>query len=296
LAKHHDVFSKHSQDIGKANHFEHSFLLKDNKPRYQKQFPIPDAHRPNIEEQINEWLQMGIIQPSKSRYNSPMFMVPKKDGTLRVVQDFPELNAAIHDDGNSMKTINECIGYLGRAGITTFSTLHLTYGFWQMPLEEQSKHLTAFSIPGLGQFEWTVRSMGLLGCLVSFQRLVELAMAGLNSIIFFIDNLLLHSKSHKEHLQQLDHLFNRLRNVGLKAKLPKCEFGATNVHYLGFRLTPGGILPGMDKLKAVKNAEVPSNVKEVRQFTGLCNFFSGHFQNFAKIASPLHHLQSKDSK
>jgi hypothetical protein len=54
LAKHHDVFSKHSQDIGKANHFEHNILLKNNKPRYQKLFPITDAHRPNIEEQINE--------------------------------------------------------------------------------------------------------------------------------------------------------------------------------------------------------------------------------------------------
>jgi hypothetical protein len=113
--------------------------------------------------------------------------------------------------------------------------------------------------------------MDLLGCPASFQRLVELAIAGLMNIIVYIDDILVHSKSHKEHLQQLDHLLNRLRNVGLNAKLPKCEFGTTNVHYLGFRLTPGGILAGTDKLKAVKNAEVPKNIKEVRQFTGLCS-------------------------
>jgi hypothetical protein len=55
--------------------------------------------------------------------------------------------------------------------------------------------------------------------------------------------------------------------------LPKCEFGATNVHYLGFKLTPKGILPGTDKLKAAKNAEVPRNVNKVRQCIELCNIF-----------------------
>jgi hypothetical protein len=89
----------------------------------------------------------------------------------------------------------------------------------------------------------------------------ELAMAGLVNIIVYINNLLVHSKISEDHLNQLYKLLSRLRNVGLKAKLPKCEFGDTNVQYLGFRLTPEGILPRGNKLKAVKNTEVPKNVK-----------------------------------
>jgi hypothetical protein len=93
-----------------------------------------------------------------------------------------------------------------------------------------------------------------------------------------------------------DQLFPRLRNLGLRAKLPKCEFGANNVQYLGFRLTPEGILPGVDKLKSVRNAEVPKSVKKVSQFIGLCYFCRSHIKLFAKVAAPLYQLLSKESK
>jgi hypothetical protein len=81
-----------------------------------------------------------------------------------------------------------------------------------------------------------------------------------------------------------------LRKHGLKINLPKSVFGAVKVSYLGFRLTPQGITPGTNKLKAMP----PNNVHEVRQFLGLCNFFRGHVQNFAQITAPLNALTRKD--
>jgi hypothetical protein len=91
--------------------------------------------------------------------------------------------------------------------------------------------------PWLGQFEWVVGPMGSPRCPVPFQRLVKFALSSLVNIIVYIDDLLLHSKTHNNHLHQLDKLLSRFRNVGLKAKLPKCNFGANIVQYPVFRLT-----------------------------------------------------------
>ena len=91
---------------------------------------------------------------------------------------------------------------------------------------------------------------------------------------------MLHTKTHEQHLEILEKLFDRLRQHGLKINLPKSFFGAVEVSYLGFKLTPTGIKPGTDKLKAVEKALPPKDIHEVRQFMGLCNFFRGHVENF----------------
>ena len=70
----------------------HEINGKNNKPILIKQFKIPDVHHHYLEDQVCEWLQLSIVQPSRSHYNSPLFLVKKKDGTFRVVQDFRALN------------------------------------------------------------------------------------------------------------------------------------------------------------------------------------------------------------
>jgi hypothetical protein len=110
---------------------------------------------------------LRVVKRASTLYNSPIFCVPKKQGQgLRVVQDFRELNITLT---YSMKEITECIGDIGRANSTIFSTLDLTSGSRQMQLDEKSQPLTAFTIPGHGQYLWITSPIGLLGCLASFQ-------------------------------------------------------------------------------------------------------------------------------
>ena len=162
-----------------------------------------------------------------------------------------------------MKDVSKCIGEIGCSGSCLFTTIDLTGGFWQMLLQLKSRLYTAFAVPGKGQFQWVMSPMGLLGCPSSFQHLMETVVLGLQNIIVYIDDLLVHSSTHEVHLELLDQLLKRLVQHNVKINLSKCHFGRKNVAYLGFRLTEEGVKPGSVKLKAVGKASPPENVHEV---------------------------------
>ena len=81
---------------------------------------------------------MGVMQPCRSKFNSPIFAVAKKNGGIRLVQEFQALNAQTFVDKYSMKDVKECIGEIGQLGSSIFTTINLTGGFWQMLLQPRS--------------------------------------------------------------------------------------------------------------------------------------------------------------
>ncbi|MBM3429159.1 MAG: hypothetical protein FJX95_10300, partial [Bacteroidetes bacterium] len=264
-------------------------------PVYQKQFKIPEAHDQFLKDQVREWLKLGIIQRSKSLYNSPVFVVAKKDGGLRIVQDFRKINDHCHEDKFSMKEVGECIDEIGRSDSKIFSTFDLTSGFWQLPLHPESQHMTAFTIPNQDQYQWKVTAMGLKSAPAAFQRMIQDALRGTSNVIPYIDDCIVHSQDFNSHLTHLRKFFESMRKNQLKLNLKKCFIGTKEVTYLGFRLTSEGIFPGNDKLACIAKARPPTTVTEVKQFLGLCNFFRHHIKNFSLIAGPLNRLTRKDA-
>ena len=119
-------------------------------------------------------------------------------------------------------------------------------------------------------------------------------MHNISSVLVFIDDLLLHSHDHEDHLKTFEQVLQRLVQHGIKLNLEKSVFGSKEVGYLGFCLMESGIKPGVDKPKAVAKAPAPTSVKEIRQFPGLCNFFRNHVRNFSQQSSPLTEMVKKD--
>ncbi len=116
---------------------------------------------------------------------------------------------------------------------------------------------------------------------------METVLRNTNNVLVYIDDVLLHTATHEEHLKVLEKVFERLHQNHLKVNLEKFVFGNREVSYLGFMLTPEGIKLSWNKLQAIHDAQPPTNIKMVRSFVGLCNFFHTHIKDFAIIVAPL---------
>jgi len=110
---------------------------------------------------------------------------------------------------------------------------------------------------------------------------------GLQNILIYIDNMLIHTDTHERHLDALEQVLMRLHRHHLKINLDKCPFGDQQVSYLGFTLTPQGIKPGKAKLKAIKLAKAPTDVKSICSFVWLCNFFQEPYPELHNHGSPI---------
>jgi len=153
ILKHHQAISQHQLDLGQTDTLLHDIELKSAEPVYVKQFKIPEAHQAEVEKHVAEWLRLGVVQPARSKFNSPLFAVAKKNGGIRLVQDFRALNAQTFVDKYSMRDVSECISEIGRSGSSLFTTIDLTAGFWQLLLHPRALPYTAFTVPGKGQFQ-----------------------------------------------------------------------------------------------------------------------------------------------
>jgi cleavage and polyadenylation specificity factor subunit 1 len=126
----------------------------------------------------------------------------------------------------TMKDIHECISDIGCAESTIFMTLDLTSGFWQISLHANSVPKTAFTLPGLGQYEWLMSPMGLVCCPASLQRLMEKLMDKLmdkiKNIIMYIEDLLIHSQTYEQHFNSLELVMQRQEEKNIKNNLSKC--------------------------------------------------------------------------
>ena len=297
----HDIFSDSEDDLGHTNTIEHNIKLKSNDPIHIKQFRIPFSQRQFIENKVNHLVKQNVLEHSTSPYNTPIFAIPKKPVPgqpqgYRLIQDLRAINEHSLTDKYNLADIKECMDKVGTRNAKIFSSLDLTSGFFQISIKPEARPFTAFTIPGKGKYQWARVCLGLHGAPSTFAKLMSLVMAGLPQAMTYLDDVLVASATHQDHMSELRQCFQRLRKHGLKLNPFKTELAASSVQYLGHTLTADGITVSDLKCKAIENFPVPTSRAAIRQFVGLANFYRPLIKDFNKHSGHLTGLIKDKSK
>ena len=290
LLKWKDVFSLHDLDLGKTSLTKHHINLSDPTPFKERHRRIPPAMVQSVREHLKEMLDLGVIRPSNSPFASNVVLVKKKDGTLRFCIDLRRLNNNTIKDSYALPRTEETFDALH--GSCIFSTLDLKSSYWQVEIEENDKHKTAFRVGNLGFFECNRMPFGLTNAPATFQRLIETCMGDLhlNSCLLYLDDIVVFSKSFEEHLTRLEAVFQRLHQAGLKLKTSKCHFFKQSIKYLGHIISAKGVHTDPDKISTVRDWPVPISAKELLSFLGFVGYYRRFIRNFSQIARPLYEV------
>ncbi len=231
-------------------------------------------------------LDQGVIQESNSPWNSPLFLVPKKDGTLRSVIDFCSVNEITVGYHYPLPVLRDLLICLSR-GNKVFSSLDLLSGYWHLPMVPDSREVTAFSTPN-GHFEWTRMPFGLKGAPLTFQRTMNNIFRDMlrKSVYMYLDYIIIASKDTTSHMETLKSVLKRLQKVGLKLKLTKCEFLKPTITFLGHEVDEQCIHTVDDKIAVVSQFLQPKTVENVRSFLGLAGYYRPFIKNFAARQTP----------
>ncbi|GFT29073.1 retrovirus-related Pol polyprotein from transposon 297 [Trichonephila clavipes] len=270
-------------------------ILKDEEPVCQPPRRLAFTERHEVNKQIEEWLNEGIIRPSSAEYASPIVMVKKKDGSSRMCIDYRKLNQKLVKDKFPLPLIEDVLDTLQEKKV--YSTLDLRNCFFHVDVDEDCRKYTFFIVPD-GQFEFNKVPFGLSTSPGVFQRYVSSIFRDLTRkgiVISYLDDLVIPAKNEQEGLEKLKIIFEVAKKYGLEIKFKKCQFLKKKIEFLGHIVESGTIKPSPTKTLAVRKFPEPTTIKQVKSFLGLTGYFRKYIKDYSKIAKPLSDLTRKEN-
>jgi len=295
-----DIFHCEEIPLTFTNQIKHEIRVNDENPVFIKPYRLPHFQKQEIDKQILSMKQQGIIRDSVSPWNSPVHLVSKKMDASgkqkwRMVIDFRKVNEKTVTDKYPIPAISDILDKLGRSQY--FTTLDLASGYHQVEMHPNDIGKTAFSTER-GHYEFCRMPFGLKNAPATFQRVMDNILRGIQNEMcaVYLDDIIIYSTSLQEHIQRLTEVFKRLRKTNLKVQLDKSEFLRREVNYLGHTITPEGVKPDKNKIKAILEFPIPKTQREIKSYLGLLGYYRKFIKDFAELTKPMTKCLKKNAR
>ena len=267
-------------------------LAKGTMPPFGPIYSLSELELKTLKKYLEDNLASGFIKPSTSPAGAPILFVKKKDGSLRLCVDYRGLNNITVKNRYALPLISELIDRLSSAKI--FTKLDLRGAYNLIRIKQGDEWKTAFRTR-YGHYEYQVMPFGLVNAPASFQALMnDLLRPYLDIfVIVYLDDILIYSSDVAKHEEHVKKVLEVLAKANLYCKLEKCIFHATQVDFLGYRISKEGVKMDPAKVKAVQSWPAPTSVKALQSFLGFANYYRLFILNFTSLAEPLHRLLKK---
>lgn len=271
-------------------------IKTDSPPIKQRYYPLSRALQTEVNAELEKMLADGIVEPSDSPWSSPIVMIKKKTGGWRFCVDYRSLNRVTVPDSYPIPYVSATLDKLRDAKY--LSTLDIKSAYWQIPISEQSKPLTAFTVPTRGLFQFKRMPFGLTNAPAIWQRLIDrvIGVEMESSVFVYLDDVIICTSTFEEHIRILREVINRLTRAGLTLNKEKCIFCKPELKYLGYVVNSSGLLVDPEKIEAILNIPIPKSVTEIRRIIGLASWYRRFVPNFSTLIAPLSALTRKNVK
>ena len=203
LREYHDIFSLEKHDTGHTKAAKHKIVLKDpDTPPFKERFcRIPPLQLDEVHAHLKMMVGAGVIRPSNSPWCNAVVLVRKKDGSLHFCINFRRLNSLTVKDSHPLPHICKTLESL--VGAAHYTTIDMNLGFWQVPMDDESKQYTTFTLGSMGLYECESMPFGLCNALPTFQRLMLNCLGELNLTycLIYLDDVIIFSRTEEEHLE-----------------------------------------------------------------------------------------------
>ena len=282
----------------------HIPIKKDASNCYVRQYPLPYHARPEIEKQLQEWLDTGVVvecEPS-AKHNTPLLAIPKRDANNnftkhRIVMDLRRCNLNI-DEQNiqdfAVPNIKDIFDEVTAKG-KVFTKLDLKNAYHSFKVADASQEVLSFTVNNK-TYKWVGCCFGLKFVTSLYCRVINLLFQGMEGVQTYVDDCCIYSDP-EDHAALVKKAIDRLTSVNLKINFEKCTWFKTSIYILGFTVGAGIRKIDTRRLSNLDAWKTPKNSADVRKLMGFITYLHEFIPMISKVAAPINALRHcKDSE